>query len=124
MPEELFVVGAIDTGAEFALLEAAETLGCAAAIDCDAVGVSATADGSLLVVAKMDPPRIKAPASTKVAIGNFLSTFLIPAYESPASVSSNHSGFFGVIVDLFRWLKDKPAFLERTEKEAMKDCQL
>jgi len=102
MPEELLVVGAIVTGAEFVLVEEVEAADCVAAIDCEAVGVSATAAGSLLVVAKTDPPRITAPASTNVAMGKLLLTFLIPAYESPASVSSNHSGFFGVIVDPFR----------------------
>jgi hypothetical protein len=54
-----------------------------ATADWEAVGVSAIAGDSLLAFAKRDPPRMTAPATTRVAIGNFLLTRLIPAYESP-----------------------------------------
>ena len=75
---------------------------CAAAIDCETTGVSATAEGSSCAVAKIEPPRMIAPAVTKVAIGSFLFILRIPADGLLPSVSSNHSGFFDVIVDLFR----------------------
>ena len=74
------------------------------------------------MLAKIEPAAIIDPAASSAIRGNFLLTLRIPEDELSPSVISNQSGFFGVIVDPFRYMKDKPAFLEGTEKEPIVDC--
>jgi hypothetical protein len=77
--------------------------------------VSATAVGSSFALAKIDPARMIAPVATSAASGSFLLTLRIPVEALSPSDSSNHSGFFGVIVDLFPWQKSRALDLKPPE---------
>jgi hypothetical protein len=64
--------------------------------------VAALAFGSSCALAKKAPPKIATPAATATSNGNFLLALWVPGVELSPSDSSNHSGFFGVIANLFR----------------------